>query len=59
LQDGRVFQLPVEFAGRQNTWGGLDQINVVLLPELRHAGTIELTLVVGVQRSNMTTISIR
>ncbi|HEY0405168.1 MAG TPA: carbohydrate-binding protein [Pyrinomonadaceae bacterium] len=59
LQDGRVFQLPVEFAGRQNTWAGLDQINVVLLPELRQAGTVELTLVVGLQRSNMTTISVR
>jgi uncharacterized protein (TIGR03437 family) len=59
LQDGRVFQLPVEFAGRQNTWAGLDQINVVLLPELKGAGSVELTLVSGGQRSNSTTISVR
>lgn len=59
LQDGRVFQLPVEFAGRQSSFAGLDQVNVVLLPELRHAGTVELTLVVGGQRSNSTTISVR
>jgi uncharacterized protein (TIGR03437 family) len=59
LQDGRVFQLPVEFAGRQNSFAGLEQVNVVLLPELKHAGTIELTMVVGGQRSNSITISMR
>ena len=59
LLDGRVFQLPIEFAGRQNLWGGLDQINAVLLPGLKGAGTVELTLVINGQRSNSTTISIR
>lgn len=59
LQDGRVFLLPVEFAGRQSVWGGLDQINAVLLPGLKNAGTVELTLIVGGQRSNSTTISVR
>jgi uncharacterized protein (TIGR03437 family) len=59
LQDGRVFQLPVEFAGRQNLWGGLDQVNAVLLPGLKGAGTVELTLVVGGQRSNSVSITVR
>jgi uncharacterized protein (TIGR03437 family) len=57
--DGRVLQLPVEFAGVQGMLPGLDQINVVLLPELQGAGTVELTLIVGGQRSNATTILIQ
>jgi uncharacterized protein (TIGR03437 family) len=59
LPDGRVFALPVEFAGGLGAWAGLDQINVVLRPELQRAGTVELTIVVGNQRSNSTTILVR
>jgi uncharacterized protein (TIGR03437 family) len=40
-QDGHVYSLPVEFAGPQGGIPGLDQINVVLIPELRGAGTVD------------------
>ena len=50
--DGTVFTLPVEFAGAQGTLLGLDQVNVVLVPELRGAGSVQLTLVVNGVRSN-------
>jgi uncharacterized protein (TIGR03437 family) len=56
---GRVFELPVEFAGAQGAITGLDQVNVVLLPELQSAGNVELTLVIGGVRSNGVTISVR
>jgi uncharacterized protein (TIGR03437 family) len=52
LSDGRVFNLPVEFAGDQGTIPGLDQVNVILIPELQGAGRVVLTLIVGGQRSN-------
>ena len=57
--DGHVIGLPVEFAGAQGTLPGLDQVNVVLLPELQGAGTVELTLIVNGQRSNAPTIVVR
>ena len=50
--DGRVFTLPVEFAGAQGGLAGLDQVNFVLVPELRGAGSVQLTLVVNGVRSN-------
>lgn len=50
--DGRVFMLPVEFAGAQGALAGLDQVNVVLVPELRDAGSVQLTVVVNGVRSN-------
>jgi uncharacterized protein (TIGR03437 family) len=59
LGDGRVFNLPVEFAGAAGTLPGLDQISVVLLPELRGAGTIQLTIVIGGWRSNAPTIQVK
>jgi uncharacterized protein (TIGR03437 family) len=52
LSDGRAFILPVEYAGPQGSMVGLDQINVVLAPELRGAGNVELTVLVGLVRSN-------
>jgi len=55
-QDGRVFDLPVEFAGKQGGFPGLDQITVLLIPALQGAGTVDLTLVVNGQRSNAPTI---
>jgi uncharacterized protein (TIGR03437 family) len=57
-QDGRVYRLPVEFAGAQGSVPGLDQVNVVLIPELEGAGTVDLTLIINGQRSNAPTIVI-
>jgi uncharacterized protein (TIGR03437 family) len=57
--DGRVYQLPVEFAGALGSVAGLDQLNIILVPELRGAGTVELTLIAGGQRSNSAAISVR
>jgi uncharacterized protein (TIGR03437 family) len=56
--DNRIFQLPVEFAGPSGRSYGLDQINVRLIGELRGAGKVELTLIVGGQRSNGATIKL-
>ena len=56
--DNRIFQLPVEFAGPSSRSPGLDQVNVRLIGELRGAGNVELTLIVGGQRSNMATIKL-
>ena len=50
--NGSVFMLPVEFAGAQGTLAGLEQVNVVLLPELRGAGSVQLTVIVNGVRSN-------
>lgn len=58
-RDGRLFNLAVEFAGKQDKVIGLDQVIAVLPSALRGAGNVELTLVVGSQRSNSVTVSIR
>lgn len=50
--NGRVYSLPVEFAGAQGVLPGLDQINVRLVPELKNAGLVQLTLIIGGRRSN-------
>src|SRR5205085_7743072 len=57
--DGRVYTLPVEFAGAQGLLPGLDQVNVRLIPELKGAGTVQLTLVLGGRRSNAPTVVIQ
>ena len=57
--NGQTLNLPVEFAGAQTGAIGLDQVNVRLIPELRAAGTVELTLIIAGQRSNLATIFIR
>ena len=49
---GQTFSLPVEFAGAAGAFPGLEQISVVLLPELQGAGEVELTIIVGTERSN-------
>jgi uncharacterized protein (TIGR03437 family) len=59
LNSGQVLTLPVEFAGVQGTLPGLDQITVILTPELRGAGTVQLSLIVGGQRSNAPTVTIK
>jgi len=59
-QDGRLYHLPVEFAGApEGRLPGLDQVNVLLHPELRGAGRVDLTIVVNGQRSNTAAINIR
>ncbi|HEY0730118.1 MAG TPA: hypothetical protein VGD38_18675, partial [Pyrinomonadaceae bacterium] len=57
--NGNVYTLPVEFAGAQGVLPGLDQITVRLIPELRGAGVVQLTLVVGSRRSNTPTVFIK
>jgi uncharacterized protein (TIGR03437 family) len=59
LSNGQVYTLPVEFAGAQGMLPGLDQINIILIPQLKGAGTVQLTLIVGGQRSNAPTVFIK
>jgi uncharacterized protein (TIGR03437 family) len=59
LSNGQVVSLPVEFAGAQPGMIGLDQVNLRLTPELRASGLVELTLIIGGQRSNSATIFIQ
>ncbi|HEU4507660.1 MAG TPA: Ig-like domain-containing protein [Pyrinomonadaceae bacterium] len=58
-RNNRVFVLPVEFAGAQGILTGMDQITVILVPELRGVGRVQLTLIVNGQRSNAPTVEIR
>jgi uncharacterized protein (TIGR03437 family) len=58
--DGRLYHLPVEFAGAlEGRLPGLDQVNVLLHPELRGAGRVDLTIIINGQRSNTAAIDIR
>jgi uncharacterized protein (TIGR03437 family) len=59
LSSGVVFPLPVEFAGLQGLLPGLDQITVILPSQLSGAGTVQLSLVIGGQRSNGPTVTIK
>jgi len=59
LGNGQVVNLPVEFAGAQGTLPGLDQVTVVLTSQLKGAGTVQLTLIVGGRRSNAPTVFIK
>ena len=56
---GATVMLPVEYAGPQGVLSGLDQITVVLPPELSGAGTVQLTVIVGAARSNPVTIVVQ
>jgi uncharacterized protein (TIGR03437 family) len=55
---GAVYQLPVEFAGVSGQSFGVDQINCRLIPELKGAGNLELTIIVAGHRSNGATITV-
>lgn len=57
--NGTTMSLPVEFAGAANRMHGLDQVIVRLPAELRGAGVVQLTLIVGGLRSNSAPIYIR
>jgi uncharacterized protein (TIGR03437 family) len=59
LNNGQVFTLPVEFAGVQGVLPGLDQINVILIPQLQGVGNVQLTVIVGGQRSNAPSVFIK
>jgi len=50
--DGKVFSLPVEFAGATGMPRGLDQVKIRLTPELAGAGNVQITVVAGGRRSN-------
>ena len=49
---GKVFSLPVEFAGATSMQRGLDQVTIRLVPELAGAGSVQITVVAGGRRSN-------
>ena len=57
--DGRAFWLPVEFAGGSRALPGLDQLIFRLIPELRGAGVVQLTLWANARESNTVTINVR
>jgi uncharacterized protein (TIGR03437 family) len=57
--DGHIYRLPVEFAGTLADCPGLDQIKLVIIPELQGAGSVDLTIIVNGQRSNAPTIVVR
>jgi uncharacterized protein (TIGR03437 family) len=59
MADGRVFSLPVEFAGIEGTLNGLDQVSFILLPQLNGGGSVRLTVIVSGVRSNVGTITVR
>jgi len=54
--DGETFLLPVEFAGSFGTMPPLEQVNVMLAPQLQGWGVVQLTLIINGQRSNSATI---
>ena len=56
--DGRVFMLPVEFAGANGALRGLDQVTVRLTPELAGTGDVQITVIAGGRRSNMSVVRI-
>src|SRR2546429_4222399 len=58
-QSGTVYNLTVEYAGKQNSSPGLDQVNVILPAELKGAGSVEMTVITGSLRSNTATVTIK
>jgi len=56
---GQVFYLPVEYAGWQGDLRGLDQVTIIVLPEVAGAGPVQLTIVAGGVRSNTMTVALQ
>jgi uncharacterized protein (TIGR03437 family) len=52
-------QLPVQFAGAQGQYQGLDQVNIALPTSLAGMGEVSVYLVADGQNSNMVTINIQ
>jgi uncharacterized protein (TIGR03437 family) len=59
LPNGQVLNLPVEFAGVHGSVPGLDQVTVILRPELKGAGIVQMTLIVNGRRSSSPTVFIK
>ena len=59
LGNGVVMMLPIEFAGAQGAVPGLDQVTVILKPELKGAGIVQMTLIVGGRRTSSPTVFIK
>ena len=57
--DNAVFRVPVEFAGANGALRGLDQVTVRLTPELAGAGNVQITVIAGGRRSNMSVATIQ
>ncbi|MGA2266948.1 MAG: hypothetical protein ABSH44_00635 [Bryobacteraceae bacterium] len=55
---GNVYSLPVEYAGAAAVYFGLDQVNVVLPPQLDGLGVLSLTLTAGTVSSNVVTFTV-
>jgi uncharacterized protein (TIGR03437 family) len=56
--NGATVMLPVEYAGPQGVVSGLDQITVMLPPQLSNAGNVQLTVIIGSTRSNPVNIAV-
>ena len=56
--DGTIVMLPVEFAGVNSTLRGLDQVTVRLTGDLAGAGDVQITVIAGGRRSNMSIVTI-
>ena len=52
-------QLPVQFAGAQGQYQGLDQVNIAVPKSLAGMGEVSVYLVADGQNSNMVTINIQ
>jgi uncharacterized protein (TIGR03437 family) len=50
--DGRTLLLPVEYAGFQGEVRGVDQVTVIVPPQLNGAGRVQVTIIAGGVRSN-------
>jgi uncharacterized protein (TIGR03437 family) len=51
--------VPVQFAGPQPSFAGLDQVNVLLTLNLRGAGEVPVVLTVDGQSSNTVTVNVQ
>ena len=51
--------LPVAYAGPQNVYVGLDQVNIALPQSLRAAGTVTVQLIVDGQSANAVTVTFK
>lgn len=57
-RSGNVYTLAVEYAGAAPVYFGLDQVNVVLPPQLDGLGTLSLTLSTAAASSNVVTFTV-
>ncbi len=55
---GNVYSLPVEYAGAAPVYFGLDQVNVVLPPQLDGLGTLSLSISTATASSNVVTFTV-